>query len=433
MEEELSKQYMMNELFGQFLDKNLDNNNNNDERNNNMNNNNIKLSIDINPHSNNMHNEIHKLNNIGFNSNGINDNELYFYNNDYNNLNNNELIPNEFHKNFNQSEDDLQESIENYIEQNDNKKTVNANDIKLINTSNGMIDTVFLEMFNTTEINLETKTDMQLLRKKRKRRTKKEIENDKKKEKEKKLKNIGETIAKKCLGRKKKNTKKEESSAHSRISDDNIIKKINSKYLESVRNWLNKSFIDDNGHFEDLEERKKSNKKLFLKIRPNIITTNLKKECMMNTMKLKFKHIFDNNISKKYSKNNTNYNKELIDEIYEKNNQTFILFILELTFIETFNYFNGQISGDILKKKLKDKLDNDQVQMIEPFFNNFDKIDKFLKNVFDKQDKNESNDNQDYLQRISILCLNYEKWFEKKFNRSKNKKEKLAKENKENA
>jgi hypothetical protein len=285
-------------------------------------------------------------------------------------------------------------------------------------------------MFNTTEINLETKTDMQLLRKKRKRRTKIEIENDK--EKEKKLKNSGETITKKSLGRKKKNMKKEESSAHSRISDDNIIKKINSKYLESVRNWLNKSFIDDNGHFEDMEERKKSNKKLFLKISPKLITINLKKECMMSTMKLKFKHIFYNKISTKYSKNNTNYNKELIDEIYEKNNQTFILFILELTFIEAFNYFNGQISGDNLKKKLIDKLNNEQIQMIEQFLNNFDKIDKFLKNIFDKQDKNESNDNQDYLQRISILCLNYEKWFEKKFNRGKNKKEKLAKENKEN-
>ena len=82
-----------------------------------------------------------------------------------------------------------------------------------------------------------------------------------------------------------------------------------------------------------------------------------------------------------------------LNEIYEKNNQTFILFILELTFIETFNYFNGQNSRDNLKKKLKDKLDNDQVQMIEKFLNNFDKIDKFLKNIFDKQDKNESNNN----------------------------------------
>lgn len=432
MEEELSKQYMMNEIFGHFLDKNIDNNNNNDEGNNNMNNNNIKFSIDINPHGNNLNNEAHKLNNNGFNNNGINDNDIYFYNNDDNNLNNNELVSNEFHKNFNQSEDDLQESIENYIEQNDNKKVTSANDIKLINTSNGMIDTIFFEMFNTTEINLETKTDMQLLRKKRKRRTKIEIENDKEKEKEKKLKNVGETIKKKSLGRKKKNVKKVESSIHSKISDDNIIKKINSKYLESVRNWLNKSFIDDNGHFEDLEERKKSNKELFLKISPKIITTNLKKECMMNTMKLKFKHIFYNKISAKYSKNNINYNKELIDKIYKKNNQTFILFILELTFIETFNYFNGQISGDNLKKKLIDKLSNDQAQMIEQFLNNFDKIDKFLKNIFDKQDKNESNENQDYLQRISLLCLNYEKWFEKKFIRGKNKKEKLSKENKEN-
>ena len=173
MEEELSKQYMMNEIFGQFMDKNIDNNNNNDEGNNNMNNN-IKFSIDINPHDDNLHKETHKLNNNSCNNNGINDNEFYFYNNDYNNLNNNELVPNEFHKNFNQSEDDLQESIENYIEQNDNKKAANPNDIKLINTSNGMIDTVFFEMFNTTEINLETKTNMQLLRKKRKRRTKKE-------------------------------------------------------------------------------------------------------------------------------------------------------------------------------------------------------------------------------------------------------------------
>jgi len=222
MEEELSKQYMMNEIFGHFLDKNIDNNNNNDEGNNNMNNNNIKFSIDINPHGNNLHNEAHKLNNNGFNNNGINDNDIYFYNNDDNNLNNNELVANEFHKNFNQSEDDLQESIENYIEQNDNKKVASANDIKLINTSNGMIDTIFFEMFNTTEINLETKTDMQLLRKKRKRRTKIEIENDKEKEKEKKLKNVGETIKKKSLGRKKKNVKKVESSIHSKISDDNI-------------------------------------------------------------------------------------------------------------------------------------------------------------------------------------------------------------------
>ena len=406
------------------IDKNstIENNNKNEENNNKYNKNN-KFLININPKGYNSNIESHQLNNIGYNNIGINYNEFYFYNNDYNNLNNNELVPNEFQKNFNQPEDDLQESIENYIEQNDNKKNkTNINNTQLINTSNGMIDSVFLEMFNTTEINLETKTNMQLLRKKRKRRTKIEIENDKENEKEKKINNTGETIKKK--GRKSRNMKNKEFSVHSRISDDNIMKKINSNFLESVRNWLNKSFIDDNGHFEGLEERKKSNKKLFFKIRPTIITTNLKRECMMNTMNLKFKQIFSNKISTKYSKNNSNYNEVLIDEIYENKNQVFILFILELTFIETFNYFNGQISGDNFIKKLIDKIDTGQTQMIEQFLGNFDKIDKFLKNVFDKQDKNESNDNQDYLQRISILCLNYEKWFEKKFNRGKNKKKK---------
>ena len=205
------------------------------------------------------------------------------------------------------------------------------------------------------------------------------------------------------------------------MSDDNIMKKINSYFLESVRNWLNKSFIDENGLFQNIRDRKKL-KKMFLKIDPKLITTNLKREKVINIMNMKFKDIFCNRISSKYMKNKENENEILINDIYKYQNQPFTLFILELRFIEALNYFNGQNNEDDLKILLsRNNFDKD---IINQFINNFDKIDKFLKVIYDKEIKydNSKEEIEDYLQRISLLCLNYKEWFDKKFNRGQNKK-----------
>ena len=120
--------------------------------------------------------------------------------------------------------------------------------------------------------------------------------------------------------------------------------------------------------------------------------------------------------------NKENENKILIEEIYRYKNQPFTLFILELKFIEALNFFNGQNNEDDLKILFyKNNFDKD---IINQFINNFDRIDKFLKEIYDKEIKygNSKEEIEDYLQRISLLCLNYKEWFDKKFNRGENKK-----------
>ena len=321
----------------------------------------------------------------------------------------------------------IQVNSDNFIEQNDYKKTPNTNNKtvnvngKQITTKNEAITDVLNDMFHTTEINMHTIKDMQLTKKKRKRRTKTEIENEKKiksKENKNKLK----------LGRKRKNEIREIPSLHSKNSDDNIIKKINSYFLESVRNWLNNSFIDQNGNFEKLKDRIKLKKGLFLKIDPKIITTNLKRKAVINMMDDTFKNIFSNYISKKYTNEGSDVNQKLINDLYNDNNQPFVLYILNSRFIDIFNYFNGENNGENIKKYFI--LENEQ--KINEFLNNFDKIGNFLTKIKIKMEQNnESKEKiQDYIERIVVLCLNYKTFFENKYNRSENKnKKEIKKEN----
>ena len=420
-------------LEEELPESNLNDNFRNDEPNivNSNNNGLVMVNPNCNNSINNNFNNNNNCNNFqNNNKNDPNDNNPYFNNpntyiekqNNYDNLHNTEL--NEIQRNYNNKNgfesNTEKENIQNF-EFNENKKTsTNTLDTyngKQIYVLNDTIAGVFQELFNTTEINLESKKDMQLLRKKNKRRTKVEIQ----KEKETTLKTEKK---KKCLGRKRVLSKEEKikSSGHSKTSDDNIMKKINSYFLESIRNWLNSSFIDENGFFQNIKTRKKL-KKMFLKIDPKLITTNLKRETVMNIMNMKFKEIFLKKVSKKYMKNKKNENQKLIEDIYINQNQPFTLFILELKFIEALNYFNGQNNEDELKLFLsKNNFGNDN--MINQFISNFDKIDKFLKDIYSKEIlyHNSKEEIEDYLQRISLLCLNYKEWYEKKFNRGENKK-----------
>lgn len=431
MEEYNDLTFNLRESIDEYSEKNLNDNFRNEEPK--IVNSNNNGSVGVNPNCNNIINNNYNNNNNCYNYqfNNKNDyNENFFFNNsntciekqnNYDNLHNTEL--NEIQRNDNNKsrvESNAEEKNIQNFEINENKKTsTNTYDTyngKQIYVLNEAIAGVFQELFNTTEINLESKKDMQLLRKKNKRRTKVEIQ----KEKETTLK----YEKKKCLGRKRILSKEEKikSSAHSKTSDDNIMKKINSYFLESIRNWLNKSFIDENGFFQNIKIRKKL-KKMFLKIDPKLITTNLKRETVMNIMNMKFKEIFSKQVSKKYMKNKENENKKLIEDIYINQNQPFTLFILELKFIEALNYFNGQNNEDELKLfLLRNNFGNDN--MNNEFISNFDKIDKFLKDIYFKeiQYHNSKEKIEDYLQRISLICLNYKEWYEKKFNRGKNKK-----------
>ena len=433
MEENFEESFNIGRLLEEDLynntEKNIDYENiNQDEQNN------------VNTHVNNgLHAQLNLNNNINYN------NENYYYNQHiYISSNNEKLNQNLIDNNF-PNENDLNNNNKNLIfnvngaglnegdifqgnlqklEQIENKKTCNSSNItvnlngKQINTSNDVVSCALNEYFHTNEINLTNKVnDMQFLKKKKKRRTKKEVLKEK-------LLKSKEIKIKKKLGRKKFEKKeiKIKSSEHSKLEDDNMIKKINSFYMESTRNWLNNSFIDENGNFVTIESRKKSKKTLFLKIPPNIITTNLKKETAMKIMNEKFKNIFSNKISEKYKKIDKNQNKNLIEEIYENNDQIYIRFILEKTFIELFNYFNGQKNFEDSKKYFTDK--NIDECHINQFFNNFNKIEHFLLDIKKKEENGNLSKEmvQDYAQRISLLCLNYKEWFEGKYKRAPNKK-----------
>ena len=315
------------------------------------------------------------------------------------------------------------------MEQNDSKKTAITNNIntinyngKQINTYNEQINIALNELYNSHKLNLETKLDMQLLKKKNKRRTKKEIEIEKTNNKSKEKNKI-----KAKLGRKsKEELSLINSSIHSKKADDNIMKKINSYFLESVRNWLNNSFLDENGYFQTIKSRKKLKKKLFLKIRPDLITINLKRSSVINIINEQFKNILYNDISIKYTKICKDHNKILIEEIYKENNQPFIIFILELKFIDVLNYFSGQDTGENFKNFFLSQQYDEQI--VEQFLMNFNKIGKFLSVIYSKEKGKEKEDikkSQDYIQRISLLCVNYKEWFENKFNRKENKKKSL--------
>ena len=136
-----------------------------------------------------------------------NDNENFYYNHNINipynnndkqindgacNIYANEIIQKELNKYSNKNPNEGYYNIgevfyntQYYIEQNDNKKTYNTSNTVQLNgkqiiATNELVTGALFDIFNTTEMNLENKSDMQLLRKKNKRRTKIEVEKDRK-------------------------------------------------------------------------------------------------------------------------------------------------------------------------------------------------------------------------------------------------------------
>ena len=351
-----------------------------------------------------------------YNDRNSGENNDFFSNN--NNSQNNEDFNNLLNGNDNKDDDD-EFYMNDFIEQNNNLENIkqnikNINTItlitgKVINTINQTMSIVMNELFNSDEIDYEKKNDMQLLKIKKKRRTKSEILTEKNLKIEKK--------EEKKRGRIKNNeTVNQYDVVHTKNADDNILKKINSSFIEAIRNWLNNSFIDKKGNFLDKQIK-------FLKINQKLNGhTNLKKIETTKLMKMKFKEIFNVDISIKYTKIDVDHNKTLISKIYNENEQYFIIFILELTFIEGFNIFIGQINNNDFRKLVEIPIDDKKKDL---FFNKLDKIDVFLKKIYDEgKNKTPGEKLKDYIQRICILCINYENWFERKFNRKVNTKSK---------
>lgn len=372
--------------------------------------------------------ENHNSNNAKSEKNEINENQLingqkYIYNNiddmvnleknsdNKNLINDNILINSEIFQDNNKI--DLL-----YLNRETNNSQYNTINGKLIQTTNDVLTNKFQEIFHDPEIDVDKLKDMQMIKKKRKRRTKEQIEKDKSLTQEEKIE--------KKPGRIKKGLQLDSKIKvnHSKDADDNIIKKINTHYTEEVRKWLNRSFLNEKmTNFQNEKYRKKSNKGIFLKLSPKLISTKIKKQSMMKIMETKFKDIFSSNeISSKYKIISKDSNKNLIDKIYKEGKEYFIIFILEMKFLDGLDYFSGQIPDEKIINYIKN---NSQFsdELIKKFISNFDKIGKWMDKLYSKRDKDDK-EIKNYLTKINVLCLNYKQSFEKKYIRGENKKNK---------
>ena len=209
---------------------------------------------------------------------------------------------------------------------------------------------------------------------------------------------------KKRRGRKKKEELDKRN--HNKQSEDNIMRKIKSYFLNYCHNLLNKSIM-----YKDLQ---------FLKLNSEI-NENLKRDYNLNLLNITLKELYEkSSISTKYKKQIKNCfdkNKQIIKKIYEENEEVETIKILNLTYRELFNVFIRNIKKISLELETKIKdisiLHEDEFKNINNFFEEIKTQEKY---------KNESEENINYyLENIKNLCLYYEEWFLSKRGRNRNK------------
>ena len=141
---------------------------------------------------------------------------------------------------------------------------------------------------------------------------------------------------------------------------------------------------------------------------------NLKRNANLNLFNKTLKNIFSEiEISQKFSTHNSEENKKLITKIYkgiikeEKIKQ-----ILDLTFSEILDIFRKNIIEDIENKEKINSLIESKLNGVNLLINNeYEGIDYLINNL------RESNFQDNYIDKIIDLTLNYENWFENKIGR----------------
>ena len=206
-------------------------------------------------------------------------------------------------------------------------------------------------------------------------------------------------------GRKKKNDP--EKGLHNKNSQDNIIKKIKSKLLyyliEFINNILN-SFLDNNKIIsyikimKDIKNEKEPEIEKLIKDLDYKIINETKKEKNLEYLKMPLKDFLSQDISPKFSTYSADSNKKIIEKILEneKDNQI-IVFIFNLTLGDWYDIFT-------FKKELSDFgiLDQNNINRIMEYFI---RVDKLLEEIY------KLNNEIDYFTSFISILYNFERWF----------------------
>ena len=200
-----------------------------------------------------------------------------------------------------------------------------------------------------------------------------DVSNNKKYEKEKI--NNNEIPKKKQLGRKRKLSK--EDGNHNKYCEDNIIRKVKSKIVVTLSNFINNLLIK----LYNNNMGKGTLKKELLKMNQNQIT-NLTND--KEFIYKKIKDILSNTISTKYTCYRPEHNKVLIEELLNENDiEKRQLFenIFSLSFLDILKHIKGEINikeldGIDSLEKICEKFqdDDDYIQLFKYYIDNFESI-----------------------------------------------------------
>ena len=183
-------------------------------------------------------------------------------------------------------------------------------------------------------------------------------------------------------GRKKVGEIPNEKSKHTKLSDDNKIRKIKGFLLEYILKKLNESIKFSSSRFRPLNKTMKE---------------SLKKSENIALLDAYIKDIFSNTKMNKVSEKKGESNKKLIEKIYEENIEIDTIRILNLKFRDALNQIKKNSNG--LLDMIKDKEISIQ-----------------------NNRKNKENFNiEKYMDDIKILLEGYEGWFDDKKGRDRKK------------
>ena len=277
------------------------------------------------------------------------------------------------------SQRNLIDSLNNgkYEESSDtNNEYNNQENNEIFNNSNLNKEKINIKYSNLSESNIEncpTGYDTNLLQ------NEPNLELNYNKKKEKIFNVTKDSKKKKKLGRKRKN---EKPGKHSKFSPDNITRKLKTKFFEALLIFINSNII------------KYTKYSILLKLEKEF-NTNTSVKFNQNLLKQTLRTIFSNNIGKKYiDKCDENFNKEIIDNIYNEK-KTKVTDILDMTFLQCLEQFRGT-----------------------RHYKQLEGLEKTYQNVIKSLKENEEN-NEEYIQHFEELVKTFEHYYNKKKEKKK--------------
>ena len=198
-------------------------------------------------------------------------------------------------------------------------------------------------------------------------------------------------------GRKSKNSKTEQESKHTKFSEDNMMRKIKNKIIESSRLLVNKLFIDE---LKDVKDKVYFNCKEFRKIKGSF-SQELNIKFNLYFYQMKIKEIFSLELSHKYTAIDNHSNKELINYIFSEPNKDLFPKTKKILDMPFHQYYHDIFLGEEKNWKQAYGIAEDDIKY---------QIEYLLESLKEEEGEDAIN-NEAYAHSINNLARDYEKFF----------------------